>query len=157
MPPGTHVSVHEKEWISADLKNWAWVVWDQHPRSLLCKRVTLVLDSFMVIWLSQLNDTCTTKIQFLLNSWWTDLITTSGCVHKQTIQWPSTIQWQTIQRHFYGDWMACGSHSLTPGGNIKKPSVEILCVHTKLWMIAFRSKQGTINNYYNVNFHTFCP
>lgn len=120
-PPGIHVRVQEKGWMTADLMvDWVKTVWGRRPRALLYPSL-LVVDSFR----GHLVDSVRTKLKELR----TDLAVIPGGLTSmlQPLDVSLNKPFKDNVRRLYAEWMAEGDHAMTPGGKIKKPSVELLC------------------------------
>lgn len=120
-PPGIHVRVQEKGWMTADLMvDWVKTVWGRRAGALLYPSL-LVVDSFR----GHLVDSVRAKLKELR----TDLAVIPGGLTSmlQPLDVSLNKPFKDNVRRLYSEWMAEGDHAMTPGGKIKKPSVEILC------------------------------
>lgn len=121
LPPGIHVRVQEKGWMTADLMvDWVKTVWGRRPGALLFPSL-LVLDSFR----GHLQESVRAKFKELR----TDLAVIPGGLTSmlQPLDVSLNKPFKDNVRRLYAEWMAEGEHALTPGGKIKRPSVELLC------------------------------
>uniref|UniRef100_A0A147BLR1 Putative pogo transposable element n=1 Tax=Ixodes ricinus TaxID=34613 RepID=A0A147BLR1_IXORI len=120
-PPGVHIRVQEKGWMSADLMvDWLKTVWGRRPGALLFPSL-LVLDSFR----GHLVEPVRAKLRELR----TDLAVIPGGLTSvlQPLDVSLNKPFKDNVRRLYAEWMAEGQHDLTPAGKIRRPSVEQLC------------------------------
>uniref|UniRef100_A0A6B0UZR7 Putative pogo transposable element n=1 Tax=Ixodes ricinus TaxID=34613 RepID=A0A6B0UZR7_IXORI len=100
--------------------DWITTVWGLRPRALLLPSL-LVLDSFR----GHLIDSVRRKLKELR----TKIAVTPGGPTSvlQPLDVSLNKPFKDNVRRLYTEWMAAGNYVLTPGGKIKRPSIEMLC------------------------------
>ena len=127
-PSGIHVRVQPKGWMDVELMlDWVKTAWNRRPGALLKQPALLVLDSFRGHLVNEVKE--------LLNENKTKLVVIPGGL-------PSTLQplhvcinkpFKNHLRRFY-EWMMSDNHLLTPAGNVRRPSLDLICSWiTKSW------------------------
>jgi hypothetical protein len=105
---------------------WLKEVWHRRPGSRLKKRGILVLDAFK----GHLTDRVKTVASNLLN---THLVIIPGSITSQLQVLDVVVNkpFKDRVRRLYGEWLLSGNCSLTPAGNIRRPSEALLGQWTK--------------------------
>lgn len=121
-PRGIHVRVQTKGWMDFPLMvDWIKTVWNVRPGALLKQPAMLVLDSFrghLVNEVKQLLKDNKTQQVVIPGGLTSILQPLDVCINKP---------FKDHLRRFYNEWMMRKDRPLTPAGNIKRPSLELLC------------------------------
>lgn len=121
-PRGIFVRVQEKGWMPESLVlDWLKNVWANRPGALLNLRALLSLDAYR----GHLTD----PVKLAIKNTNSDLVTIPGGMTSQLQVLDVSINkpFKDHLRKEYNDWMLEGDHELTPSGNIKKPSLPLIC------------------------------
>ncbi|KAJ4426521.1 hypothetical protein ANN_27335 [Periplaneta americana] len=122
LPKGLVIRCQEKGWMTTELMvDWLATVWNRRPGALLCKRAMLVLDAF--------KGHLTPEVKKKITALKTDLVVIPGGMTSK-LQVLDVVVNKPFKDHLrkqYSDWLLEGSHAFTPPGNIKKPSVSLMC------------------------------
>lgn len=120
-PRGIHIRAQAKGWMTAELMvDWIRTVWGRRPGALLLPSL-LVVDSFR----GHLVDSVRAELKELR----TEIAVIPGGLTSllQPLDVSVNKPFKDNVRRLYAAWMAEGQHDLTPGGKIRRPSVEVLC------------------------------
>lgn len=121
-PAGVHVMAQEKGWMNCELMlDWIEKVWKRRPGALLRKKSLLVLDSFRGHLIQD--------VKSRLQDAKTDLAVIPGGLTSvlQPLDVSVNKPFKQHIRQSYSEWMANSEHEYTPGGKIKKPTLNQMC------------------------------
>ena len=121
-PSGVFVHVHEKGWMDEEgVKLWIQHVWNMRPGGLTKKRSLLVWDMF--------RSHLTEKTKRRLQASNTDTAVIPGGLTSvlQPLDVSLNKPFQDKLRQQWSEWMVGGKKSYTKGGNMRAPSLDVLC------------------------------
>jgi hypothetical protein len=122
LPTGIIFKCNDKGWMTEELMvKWLKEAWHRRPGALLKKTGMLVLDAFK----GHVTEKVKTVPSNLLNK---DLVIIPGGITSQLQVFDVVVKkpFKDRLRCLYGEWLLSVNCSLTPAGNIRRPSEALL-------------------------------